>query len=134
MSIKDICLTLNMKKGTVGYYIKKLGLNGINKKIDPIKKWTKTKTIEEKKKRKSQNVVNWKREKKKLLVEYKGGKCEKCGYDKCMGALEFHHLDPKQKDFHLSKTSLSFNKMKEEVDKCILVCSNCHKEIHWLQK
>jgi hypothetical protein len=64
------------------------------------------------------------------LVEYKGGKCQICGYNKCFNALEFHHLNPNSKDFTISGKSLSFEKLKYEVDKCILVCSNCHSEIH----
>lgn len=65
-------------------------------------------------------------------VEYKGGCCEKCGYDKYVGALQFHHLDPKEKGFALSKMkSHKFDKkIKEELDKCMLVCANCHFEIH----
>ena len=65
-------------------------------------------------------------------IEYKGGKCEKCGYNKCVGALEFHHSDPKEKDFHISQSghSRSWERVKDELDKCVLLCSNCHKEIH----
>lgn len=65
-------------------------------------------------------------------VDYKGGKCERCGYNKYIGALDFHHLDPSQKDFGIAKVKLhSFDdKVKRELDKCILVCSNCHREIH----
>lgn len=66
---------------------------------------------------------------KSLCVEYKGGCCELCGYDKYQGALEFHHLDPKEKDFQLSKT-LSWDKAKTEMDKCIMLCANCHREVH----
>ena len=68
--------------------------------------------------------------KKKLLVEYKGGKCEICGYDKCLAALEFHHIDPDKKDFSISSSSKSIDELKLEADKCILVCANCHREIH----
>lgn len=68
--------------------------------------------------------------KKKLLVEYKGGKCEICGYDKCLAALEFHHIDPDKKDFSISSSSKSIDEFKLEADKCILVCANCHREIH----
>ena len=79
-----------------------------------------------------QNVSNKRRKNKRILVEYKGGKCEKCGYDKCIDALEFHHIDPKTKDFGISNgNTISIDKLKKEVDKCILVCSNCHKEIHY---
>ena len=68
---------------------------------------------------------------KKKLVDYKGGKCEICGYDKCINALDFHHLNPNEKDFCISNYMvLSFDKLKKEVDKCILVCANCHREIH----
>ena len=45
-------------------------------------------------------------------------------------ALEFHHKDPNEKDFTISGKSWSFERLKNEVDKCILVCSNCHCEIH----
>lgn len=69
---------------------------------------------------------------KEELVEYKGGKCEICGYNKCLSALEFHHLDPSKKDFGIASNSSYKNitVLKKEIDKCILVCSNCHREIH----
>lgn len=70
---------------------------------------------------------------KQKAVEYKGGKCEKCGYDKCIAALEFHHPDPTQKEFIISR-KWSFEKIKNELDKCVLLCSNCHKEVHWDNK
>ena len=66
-----------------------------------------------------------------MLIAYKGGKCERCGYDKSSRALEFHHLNPSEKDFGISKVlTRSIQSLKEEVDKCILLCSNCHAEIH----
>ena len=71
---------------------------------------------------------------KHKLIEYKGGKCEKCGYNKCEGALQFHHLNPTEKDFTISSKNLGLTDIQEfynEVDKCILVCANCHAEIHW---
>lgn len=74
---------------------------------------------------------------KEFAVEYKGGKCEKCGYSKCLSALEFHHKDPSEKDFSISQmiswkgyTSKSKELMKKELDKCALLCSNCHREVH----
>ena len=69
---------------------------------------------------------------KEILVEYKGGKCEICGYNKCISALEFHHKDPQEKDFAIGAKGYtrSIEKNKKEVDKCILVCANCHREIH----
>ena len=65
-------------------------------------------------------------------VDYKGGQCEICGYNKCMEALHFHHLDPNQKDYGISaggKTRI-WEEVKKELDKCICVCANCHAEIH----
>lgn len=64
-------------------------------------------------------------------VEYKGDSCISCNYNKYPGALEFHHLDPNKKDFSIGQMKCrSLNSIKEELDKCILLCSNCHKEIH----
>jgi len=84
----------------------------------------------------AQTVIR-QRETKRICVEYKGGKCVKCGYDKCLSALDFHHLDPTKKDFKISKKMSRRNLCKEhmdELDKCILVCSNCHREIHESQR
>ena len=69
---------------------------------------------------------------KKQCLDYKGGKCLSCGYNNYQGALEFHHLDPNEKEFHLATVKHnSFNsEIKRELDKCILLCSNCHREIH----
>lgn len=67
------------------------------------------------------------------LVEYKGGKCLQCGYDKPFpSAFVFHHRDPSQKDFTLAykMNSTSFEQLKKEVDKCDLLCSRCHAEHH----
>ena len=66
------------------------------------------------------------------------GKCSFCGYDKCLGALQFHHLDPTKKDFtisqvNLNETNFSIDMLKAEVDKCILLCANCHAEEHWIK-
>ena len=72
---------------------------------------------------------------KNKAVDYKGGKCSKCGYDKCKAALDFHHINPEEKDFTIAKYyNLSWDKIKIELDKCILVCANCHREIHYEEK
>jgi hypothetical protein len=64
-------------------------------------------------------------------VEYKGGKCERCDYSKSLRALQFHHLDPNKKDFQISRASNpSWEKVKEELDKCVMLCANCHAEEH----
>ena len=87
-------------------------------------------SIDNKRRRRVENVISWRKRTKKKLVEYKGGKCCKCNYDKCIEALDFHHVDSNKKDFNISGKSISFEKLKNEVDKCILVCANCHREIH----
>lgn len=71
---------------------------------------------------------------KKEAVKYKGGKCELCGYFKCLAALDFHHVNPieKSKNWKQMK-NWPFEKIKKELDKCKLVCSNCHAEIHYLK-
>lgn len=81
----------------------------------------------------SYRISELRREVKLKCIEYKGGKCEKCGYNKCPAALIFHHLDPAIKDFAISASgySRSFAKCKPELDKCIMLCMNCHSEIHY---
>jgi hypothetical protein len=64
-------------------------------------------------------------------IEYKGGCCVVCGYNRCVRALEFHHVDPSKKSFGLSERGLchSWDRIQEELDKCILLCANCHREV-----
>jgi len=63
-------------------------------------------------------------------VDYLGGKCVRCGYDKYVGALQFHHINPAEKDIKKFAKFNSFTILKEELDKCILLCANCHAEEH----
>lgn len=79
----------------------------------------------------NKRTVNRSRENKIKALEYKGCCCSVCGYDKNPAALSFHHLDPKQKDTNFDKMKFwKFDRIKKELDKCILVCLNCHAEIH----
>jgi len=155
---KEISKLLGCAMSTVSYHCKLNGLGDNNQKVteneietfqkmydeigslkkvakltgrsfETIKKYIKLKQ-REKKITSSESVILWRKRTKIKLIEYKGGKCELCGYSKCVRALEFHHLNPDEKDFSISGRSLSFDKLKSEVDKCILVCSNCHCEIH----
>jgi 5-methylcytosine-specific restriction endonuclease McrA len=67
---------------------------------------------------------------KQKCTEYCGYCCSVCGYKKYIGALEFHHTDPKHKDIKIASLRRTFEKMKKELDKCILLCANCHREEH----
>lgn len=75
-------------------------------------------------------IKRW-QDRKQEAVNYKGGKCSQCGYDRCIAALEFHHLNPSEKDFTWVKMRLtSWKRILQELDKCALLCANCHREIH----
>lgn len=69
---------------------------------------------------------------KRMLVEYKGGVCQICGYARYYGAFDLHHKGDSPKAFGISAggISRSWEKMKAEADKCILLCANCHREVH----
>lgn len=68
---------------------------------------------------------------KQKAVDYKGGKCERCGYSKYIGAMSFHHIDPFEKDFQIGGNhNRAWGKLVLELDKCQLLCMNCHAEVH----
>lgn len=71
------------------------------------------------------------REVKRLLVEEAGGACVLCGYDRSLAGLHFHHLDPAEKAFALSRQGVtrSLAAARVEAGKCVLLCSNCHAEV-----
>jgi len=79
-----------------------------------------------------QAVQKRRRELRRKAIAYKGGQCQICGYDRCPEALEFHHLDSSYKDFGISSKGYtrSWGKICEELDKCVLLCANCHREVH----
>lgn len=92
------------------------------------------------------NEINWKKwrypskcystyfriKMKQELIKYKGGKCQMCGFNKDIpGAFAFHHRDPKDKLFNISSFQvLNKKKLYKEVDKCDMLCMNCHAEVH----
>jgi transposase len=79
----------------------------------------------------SAGISSHRRKLKQLLVAEAGGRCQVCGYDRCVAALEFHHLDPEQKRLGISAVglTLSLEALRAEAAKCVLVCSNCHAEL-----
>lgn len=78
---------------------------------------------------KEQLERNGRKNQRRKLVKIFGGKCMICGYSKCFAALSFHHLNPKEKEFTLGAYK-SYRSTLIEAAKCILVCNNCHTEIH----
>jgi len=77
-------------------------------------------------------VAKSRRKTRLALIEYKGGCCARCGYDKCSSALEFHHIDPSKKDFGIGDgNSRALKKLMKEAEKCVLLCANCHRELHY---
>jgi DNA-binding CsgD family transcriptional regulator len=79
----------------------------------------------------AEKVSQWRRRAKLRLVEAAGGVCVLCGYDRYPGALQFHHLDPGQKEFAISRQGVtrSFEELWAEAEKCVLLCANCHAEV-----
>ncbi|MBI3006577.1 MAG: hypothetical protein HYY49_14370 [Ignavibacteriales bacterium] len=77
-------------------------------------------------------VKKRRKEIRRKAIEYKGNTCTICGYDRCVDALEFHHLENGKKDFGISAKGYTrgWKRVKSELDKCVLVCANCHRELH----
>mgnify|MGYP001607904393 CR=1 FL=1 len=75
-------------------------------------------------------------ENKKRALDILGNKCIKCGYDKCIDVFDFHHTDPNEKDAEICKllSKKWDEKIEKEIKKCQLLCSNCHREIHWEER
>ena len=80
----------------------------------------------------SKATSDFRRRRKENLIKVCGGKCLLCGYNKSNSALEFHHIDSTQKLYGISANGTCHDLEKDlnEVQKCILVCANCHREIH----
>ena len=108
---REIAAKLGMSPSTITYHLKK-----------------------DYRKRHYENTKKRRSDSKLKAIEYKGRKCQICGYDKCMAAMEFHHTDPTKKDPKLLTgmrlVVWSWDKMVNELDKCILLCCRCHRELH----
>jgi hypothetical protein len=63
------------------------------------------------------------------LLKLHGSKCSVCSYDKCSSALQFHHIDPSEKEFEISESAYSLENLIAEAKKCVLLCANCHAEV-----
>jgi hypothetical protein len=81
----------------------------------------------------AEHVKEWRRNTKLRMVKAMGGKCAICEYSRTTTAFDFHHLDPSGKDFNISATRAnptSWAKLVEELRKCVMLCANCHREVH----
>jgi transposase len=78
-----------------------------------------------------ERVVARRRRVKEILVAEAGGACALCGYARCIGGLQFHHVDPTAKRFGLALRGVarSLDRCREEAAKCVLLCANCHAEV-----
>lgn len=78
-------------------------------------------------------VTNLRRRYKAKAVSFLGGKCSRCGYDRCLGALTFHHVNRNEKSFGISQSGFTraWKVIEKELKKCILLCANCHAEEHY---
>jgi predicted transcriptional regulator len=144
---RQIADVLDCSQGNVKHYLKKYGLRteavyykkehrcgcGETRKFAFVLAGNGKRSKTKCKKCHSRYTVDRFRRYKLEAVAYKGGKCEKCGYGKCAGSLHFHHKDSSQKDIRWRQMrTWCFDKLKPELDKCVLLCANCHGEIHWL--
>lgn len=79
----------------------------------------------------AERVARRRRHVKAIVVREAGGKCSLCGYDRCVAALHFHHVDPEDKQFHIALrgAARSLERVRREVKKCVLLCANCHAEV-----
>jgi 5-methylcytosine-specific restriction endonuclease McrA len=111
-SYREIQKVLGCSRSLVSYYVNPDG---------------KTKSLQRQNKNRFRRRTHY----KNLL----GGKCQKCGYKKCLDALQFHHKNPKEKLFEIQsaiwgQVGVSESDILKEVEKCILLCANCHCETH----
>jgi transposase len=154
-SIAEIAATLDRGKATVRYWLAKHGLRtqcpkrgprrsgarrarveGLSQAVLECPQHGATEHVVDKRgsyrcrRCRAEAVVRRRRRVKQILVAEAGGRCRLCGYDRHVAALEFHHLDPNAKEFGLAQRGAhSIDRLRAEVSKCVLLCSNCHAEV-----
>lgn len=149
-SSSKIASVFNCSKSTIRYWLKQYGLKtkrkifnrrvgqgflclcGENRKENFMISKNKIPSHTLCKKCHNKNTIDRGRINRKIYVDYKGGKCERCGYNKCIEALDFHHPDKQGKDLKFKTIRYwGIEKAKKELDKCILLCCRCHREEHY---
>jgi hypothetical protein len=150
MSLETIGEQVGKHPSTVGYWLKKHGLTAANPRGSRRRRGVSAKTatfdcrrhgvadfiLEGRgyyrcKQCRAAAVAKRRRTVKLKLVEEAGGACALCGYERWIGALHFHHLDPGCKEFHIGQRgySRSLARSRAEARKCVLLCANCHAEV-----
>lgn len=85
----------------------------------------------------NEKTKRWRGKIKEKCLKLMGGKCILCGYDYCNQALEFHHIDKNGKEFSISTIiagATPISEILEELKKCVILCANCHREVHYKNK
>ncbi len=151
LSLREIAHRLDRSLGTIRYWMRRYGLetersSRLRESRDACRKGSKTACLKCPKHGPStfvarsdgrfrcgqcrlQAVAKRRRSLKRILVEEAGGRCLLCGYSRCDRALEFHHLDPRAKQFQITSHTRSLARLRAEASKCVLLCSNCHAEV-----
>lgn len=146
LSVRQIADALSMSPTTVRYWLKRFGLTtttharrrAASEELDRICSVHGSVRFVRTKDRgavcgrcRAESVSAWRRRMKRLLVAEAGGCCAVCGYERCVAALQFHHVDPATKRFGLGGRGLarSIETLREEAAKCVLLCANCHAEV-----
>ena len=149
LSQREIAKELNLSQSTIKYWLKKYNLStkhiSTKHKTPPIcykcgdnnpeNFYKKNNGLYKKgycKNCHNKHVIERMKSNKIKAVEYKGGCCKICGYNKCIEALDFHHKDPSTKDENWNRMKgWCLERIYTELDKCILLCCRCHREIHY---
>jgi excisionase family DNA binding protein len=152
LTTREIALRLGLSQSTVRHWLKRHGLQTVRARrgdthgrrgVDPDRKrmecarhgmtefWLESRGIYRCLRCRSETVARRRRRLKEELVAAAGGRCAICGYDRCIGALHFHHREGEPKEFGLSERGLtkSIVVMRAEAAKCTLLCANCHSEV-----
>jgi DNA-binding transcriptional ArsR family regulator len=151
LTTREIAARLGFSQSTVRHWLRHHGLrtlrarrkeaNGV-RGVDPARKtmecrrhgatdfWLDTRGIYRCLRCRSEAVARRRRRLKEILVSEAGGRCSICGYDRYIGALQFHHRDGAAKQFGVSERGLtrSLDAVRAEAAKCVLLCANCHSE------
>lgn len=145
LSITKMSEEFDVSYITIKRYLKKLGLTFKNKSISANNSVRICKicgendpTLFPKNKTKLCKKCDYKRtneymkQRRLKFLELKGNRCFKCGYDRYQGALEFHHINPEEKEVLDTQTvtSRKISDIMKELDKCVILCANCHREVH----